>query len=135
MFIITNLTQKPYNNFTTNWVHCLWSTEAITTFQIWDTIPFHSLKMMLKPLVIQKELYLCTGEKTSMHIVPKCVQSIYLEAENLQQPYHIYFPSLLCTSQYRHCLLTSAIITAKSRRNKVIGFKNLHKRAGKKSYP
>lgn len=89
----------------------LGSTEAITTFQIWDTIPFHSQKMMLKPLVFQKELYPCRDEKTSMHIVPKCVQSIYSTAENLQQPYHICFPSLLCTNQYQDCLLPSTTIT------------------------
>lgn len=71
---------------------CYRSTGKIEGKNIKDIIPFHSQKMMLKSHVIPKELDPCMDEKISMHIVPKCVPSICLKVENLQQLHHTCFP-------------------------------------------
>jgi len=49
-----------------------------------NSLPFHSQRMM--------GMHLCMVEKISKHIVPICVQSICLIAENLQQSYHTCSP-------------------------------------------
>lgn len=53
--------------------------------------PFHNQQLTLSSQVTMKEADPCWDVRISMHIAPKCKRSIWLRAENLQQPYHTCF--------------------------------------------